>query len=147
MTEPMDTNDQAERIRRLQERRAASGRSRVARTAGDPAQAAGASTGATAPRRAPTPGKRRRRHPAAATRILLAGLSVASFFTIGGSVMLAQNNAATVAQTTPTVAGSAGTNATVPSSTAAGTSATPATANATSSTHRAPAPHTTTRAS
>ncbi len=97
--------------------------------------------------RLPKTGKRRRRHPAAATRILLAGLSVASFFTIGGSVMLAQNNAATVSQTTPTVATVAGTSAAPASTTASTPSATPTAANATSSTHRAPVAHTTTRAS
>ena len=57
MTDPGTDADRAERIRRLQERRAA------------PA--------------------RKRRHPAAGTRWLLGGLGIASFFTIAGSVAVA----------------------------------------------------------
>ena len=100
MTEHADNTDQAERIRRLQERRAASSASRAARTQSRSTEAV-KPTAATAARPARTTGRKRRRHPAGASRILLAGLSVASFFTIGGSLMLAQNNAATVSQATP----------------------------------------------
>jgi hypothetical protein len=62
MAEPVDPNDQAERIRRLQERRA----------------------GTT---------NARRSHPAAASRILLAGLSVSSFFTVAGAIALTHRQA------------------------------------------------------
>ncbi len=84
MTDPTDTQnaeqERAERIRRLQERRAASGKPRVA-----PSRAAVSHEVVTP--QAPTGARprTRRRHPAAGTRVLLAGLSVASFFTVGGS--------------------------------------------------------------
>jgi hypothetical protein len=72
-----DELDQAERIRRLRERRAAS-----------PGQ-----RGAAAPAT-----RARRRHPAAATRWLLGGLSVASFFTIAGTIAAANVNSVGTAQ-------------------------------------------------
>jgi hypothetical protein len=87
MAETPNTNDQAERLRRLQERRAASGRSN--RT---PTDGAGSSPAAPQSKRA------RRRHPAAATRVVLAGLSVTSFFAVGGAIAVA-NRPAQVAQT------------------------------------------------
>jgi hypothetical protein len=81
MAEPVDPNDQAERIRRLQERRA----------------------GTT---------NARRSHPAAASRILLAGLSVSSFFTVAGAIALTHRQATptqsvTAASGTPGAPGSA----------------------------------------
>ncbi len=148
MTERADTTDQAERIRRLQERRAASGGSRAAANGHRPATPTPAgATKAGAAKAAPAgraSGKRRRRHPAAASRILLAGLSVASFFTIGGSLALAQNNAATVATTPAAVVGPVAPNGTATSTAA---SATPATASANSSKQTAPVVHTRTKAS
>jgi hypothetical protein len=86
MTETPNSNDQAERLRRLQERRAASGRTSPPRSVD-----AGSTPAAPQPKRA------RRRHPAAATRILLAGLSVTSFFAVGGAIAVA-NRTARVAQ-------------------------------------------------
>ena len=81
MTDEMTAADRAERIRRLQERRAGT----ATRTA------AGTTTrGATKPRR---------RHPAMATRIFLAGLSAASFFTIAGSVAVANGGTSSAAPT------------------------------------------------
>lgn len=82
MTDRANDLDPAERIRRLQERAAAS---------------------RATPRQ---PGKRRH-HAAPATRWLLGGLSVASFFTIAGTVAVASANtfpnpAPTSANTTPT---------------------------------------------
>src|SRR5664279_656482 len=92
MDEAQKANDQAERIRRLQERRAASGRAKpapstAAADTGMVSASASASPG-PAPGPAPRPAARRR-HPAAASRILLAGLSVASFFSVGGAIALA----------------------------------------------------------
>jgi hypothetical protein len=93
MTETPNPSDQAERIRRLQERRAASGRSRqtVSTSAG--------TSEATAPKRS------RRRHPAAATRILLAGLSVSSFFSVAGAIALTHRSTTAPTATAPTVSG------------------------------------------
>lgn len=129
MTERPEQVDQAERIRRLQERRAASGRAPAAASTSN-------SKSAPAPKAKTATGKRRRRHPAAASRIVLAGLSVASFFTIGGSLMLAQNHAATV-----------GTSSVVTNPANSTSSAVPTAKSATSSTHATPTAHTTTRAS
>jgi hypothetical protein len=129
MTDPREPIDQAERLRRLQERRAAS--TRNPSTKGH---------GTTAGSRAAA----RRRHPAGASRIFLAGLSVASFFGIGGTMLLAGNHTASVA--TPAVATPAvavvqpSTNSTASSATA------PAAATSTKST-AAPVVHTKTRAS
>lgn len=145
MTERPDNTDQAERIRRLQERHAASSTSRATRTQSRSTETVNP-TSATAARPTPTTGRKRRRHPAAASRILLAGLSVASFFTIGGSLILAQNNAATVSQATPAVVGQIATATATTSSATSGASATPAAATAKSS-QSAPKAHTTTRAS
>lgn len=111
MDERPNVIDQAERIRRLQERRAASGRSRP--TASDGASAATA----TAPRTSS-----RRRHPAAGTRIFLAGLSVSSFFAVAGAIGLAHRSTSSVQ--TVSAANPAG----IPSS--AGLAATPGTASA-----------------
>ena len=111
MDERPNVIDQAERIRRLQERRAASGRSRP--TASDGASAAMA----TEPRTSS-----RRRHPAAGTRIFLAGLSVSSFFAVAGAIGLAHRSTSSVQ--TVSAANPAGT----PSS--AGAAATPGTASA-----------------
>ena len=111
MAEASNTNDQAERLRRLQERRAASGRSTRTATV-----AAGSAPSA------PQAGTRRR-HPAAATRIFLAGLSVTSFFAVGGAIAVANrpaNVAQTVAATTPGTVGAR--------SSAGGTAAQPASA-------------------
>ncbi len=131
MTERTNDIDQAERIRRLQERRAASGKSRVAATRSTVA-AAKTATGASPARQ-----QARRRHPAKGTRILLAGLSVASFFGIGGSLLLASNNATTVVQTAMPAATPAASNGAV--------SATPATTS--TGTHAPVVAHTTTRGS
>jgi hypothetical protein len=131
MTESTNDIDQAERIRRLQERRAASGKSRAAVTRSTVAAANPARGASPARQRA------RRRHPAKGTRILLTGLSVASFFGIGGSLLVASNNATTVLQTaTPVVTSAASTGA---------VSATPATASTGS--HAPVVAHTTTRGS
>jgi len=120
MTDDTTAAAQAERIRRLQERRAAS------------SPRAGATAHAASPtaRRAPAPRatKARRRHPAAATRIMLAGLSVASFLGIAGSVAIV-NGAAQSAAPTPVV----GTPAAAPPATTSATPA-PALAPATAST-------------
>lgn len=128
--------DQAERVRRLQERRAAS-----TRTANPRAETRGAApaptTGDATPlvRVAKPP---RRRHPAAATRWLLGGLSIASFFTIAGTVAVANqanlNTPAAVTSATPT-----------PASPSSATPVTGQSANRGSTT--APAAHTVTRGS
>jgi hypothetical protein len=115
--------DHEERIRRLQERRAASSGTRGGTVALGPAKSARPA---------------RRQHPAAATRWLLGGLSIASFFTIAGTVAVADqarlDRAASVSS--------------VSSTPAAPTSATPApSASTTSRTTAAPAPHTVTRGS
>lgn len=108
MTETPNQSDQAERIRRLQERRAASGRSR---------QAVATSTGrseAVTPKRTS-----RRRHPAAATRILLAGLSVSSFFSVAGAIALTHRSATAPTATAPPVSSvSVATNASATAATA-----------------------------
>ncbi len=111
MTDGTNPEERAERIRQLQARRASSA------------------------------GTKKRRHPAAATRWLLGGLSIASFFTIAGSVAVA--NQSTVANTpaarAPAVA------STPSSSTRQAGTATPSSAS--SSPRSVPAPHTTTRGS
>ena len=116
MTEIPNPNDQAERLRRLQERRAASSRSNRI-----PTDSAGSTP-------TPSPSKSRRRHPAAATRIFLAGLSVTSFFAVGGAIAVANHPAAvqTVAAATPV--NGAGTPATSGTKSTAGAAAQPATA-------------------
>ena len=98
MTDPNDL-ERAERIRRLQERRAASARTAnravATTTTGDADSPAPLRTSSTSGR---TPKRARRRHPAAATRWLLGGLSVASFLAIGGTVAVAnQANMTTAA--------------------------------------------------
>jgi hypothetical protein len=109
VAEPPNANDQAERLRRLQERRAASGRPTRTPQAGD----------GSAP--ASPQARARRKHPAAATRVFLAGLSVTSFFAVGGAIAVANR----AAQTTRTVAATPGTNAARTSATA-GSAAKPA---------------------
>ena len=131
MTETPNSNDQAERLRRLQERRAASGRSNLS-------PSASAATPPNAPKV-----KSRRKHPAGTTRILLAGLSVTSFFAVGGAIALANQAppAAPVAQ--PASSGVAVTNG-------AGTTATGTTRTATAAqpgTTTNVVAHTTTRGS
>jgi len=104
-------SDQAERIRALQARRAASARSRPTPSTEM------SSIGATAPRRAP-----RRRHAAAGTRIFLAGLSVSSFFAVAGAIGLTHRTTPTAqAVTTPSPVGtvSSGSAAATPGSTTA----------------------------
>jgi len=128
MTDRSNEIDPAERVRQLQARRAASGRT--------PRPAASARV-ATAPSARAKP---RRRHPAAATRWLLGGLSIVSFVGIAGTVAAAAPgpSASPVASTPATVA---------PTATPA-TAATPVTAKATSTVHAtAPVAHTTTRGS
>ena len=140
------TIDPAERIARLQARRAASGRpprAAPARTGDDTPTTAPVATSRAPGRTAPAarPGRRRRSHPAAATRWLLGGLSIASFFGIAGTVA-----AANVANTTSAAAPVA---ATAPAASTP-TAATPVAASATSATHAtkvAPVVHTTTRGS
>jgi hypothetical protein len=150
MTDHAKDLDQAERIRRLQARRAASTRTTHASAELAPGadDAAGA---APAPVRAAA-ARARRGHPAAATRWLLAGLSAASFFTIAGTIAVANVNAVGSAQpATPVVAAPA-----APAAPAAGAvavtpqAATPAPAAPAATTKAAPvAPvaHTTTRGS
>ena len=94
MTDPTtNESEAAERIRRLQERRAAS--SPTARVRPAAATPTGGAPTAGATRKAAPSRRTRRPHPAAATRWLLGGLSIASFFGIGGAVAAANLNAAT----------------------------------------------------
>lgn len=125
MTDQGTTDTQAERIRRLQERRAGSTPTRST-------QARSTQARSTQTRG----GKRKRRHPAAASRVLLAGLSLTSFFTIGGSLVLAGNNQSAVVQSVSAPATSAASATPV-------TGATPVTKALPS----APRAHTTTRGS
>lgn len=96
MTDDVTAAERAERIRRLQERRAATS----VRTA--------ASTTTSTAHSATVAAKSRRRQPATRTRVLLAGISVASFLGIAGSIGLAHSGtSATVAKpvaSTPAVA-------------------------------------------
>ncbi|MGZ4690548.1 MAG: hypothetical protein ACXVJ7_16690 [Acidimicrobiia bacterium] len=139
MTDPTpNDSDAAERIRRLRERRAASSpNARVRPTNATPA--AGAPTSAptsSGPRKA-TPSRRTRRpHPAAATRWLLGGLSIASFFGIGGAVAAANLNAAATATTASS--GTTGVAAAPTASAVPVTPATPRATNATSAATKAP---------
>jgi hypothetical protein len=129
MSDNREPIDQAERLRRLQERRAASSRRP-------------STTSPTTEGRDTTAGPRpaaRRRHPAKASRIFLAGLSVASFFGIGGSMLLAGNNTASVA--TPTVA------AVQPSTNATAAPTTAKTAATSTKSTAAPVAHTKTKGS
>jgi hypothetical protein len=129
MTDPAEP-ETSERIRRLQERRAA----------------------ATAPAR-PRAASPRRAHPATASRILAGGLSLASFFTVMAAFGIRQNGASSAVAPAPsatTVLTPAPTVA-IPA-TAAPTSATPvppttpAPVNATPAPQPVP-PQTTTRGS
>jgi hypothetical protein len=115
MADNSHDRDQAERLRRLQERRAASGRAgRLAATT--PESGAPEPDAVTATRLSPQPRNtlQRRPHPAAATRVLLAGLSVASFFAIGGTVAVAnlKSIAASTATAAPTGTATAANSAT-----------------------------------
>ena len=150
MTDEANEIDQAERIRRLQERRAASARARRP----DPATPeVGPTTRETAAARSTRPAstgpastaRRRRPHPAAGTRWLLGGLSVASFFTIAGTIAAANINAVNSAQpAAPTPAASVATP-TAATAAAATPAATPRAA--TKATPVVQVPHTTTRGS
>ena len=141
-----DTNDleRAERIRRLQERRAASARTAnravTPTTTGDADTPAPVRTSSTSAR---TPKRARRRHPAAATRWLLGGLSVASFLAIGGTVAAA--NQANVSAAQPAITTATATPAT--QTTTAATPASSATAKATTGSTTPRVAHTTTRGS
>jgi hypothetical protein len=148
MTDRSNDIDPAERIRQLQARRAASGRSQravaVASTA--PADAL-APAGVCARRSEPGPRtpKQRRRHPAAATRWLLGGLSIASFFGIAGTVAAANVSSVATPAATAVTASAPATNAL---GTVAQAAATPVTSKAThaasASTSTARVAHTTT---
>jgi hypothetical protein len=70
MTQQSNTTDPAERVRALQERRAASAAK---------ARSGGARSGGG-----------RKRHAAEGSRVFVAGLSVASFLTIGAAITVAQ---------------------------------------------------------
>jgi hypothetical protein len=74
-TQESNTTDPAERVRALQERRAAS--AAKARSGG--ARSGGARSGGA-----------RKRHAAEGSRVFVAGLSVASFLTIGAAITVAQ---------------------------------------------------------
>ncbi len=106
MTEHSNQLDAAERIRRLQERRAASGRAPRTNRVADAAPASAQQPADPPAVRART-SRQRRSHPAAATRWLLGGLSVASFFGIAGTVAaanvhsLAASSPATVTSSAP----------------------------------------------
>ena len=125
MTDNSNEIDQAERVRRLQARRAASGRTLVPTAAMSAAMSAEpeamtpvARTRSAAPRR---------HHPAAATRWLLGGLSLVSFFTIAGTVAAA--NVSAVSASAPIVTPvTANVVATTPVPSNAPTAATPGTA-------------------
>jgi hypothetical protein len=140
MTDQSNEMDRAERIRRLQARRAATAH---ASRAADPTATAG--EGAPAAGLPPRPASRRskRGHPAAATRWTLAGLSVASFFTIAGAVAVADQTAAGSPPPATPQAPAGPTPEAYP--TAPAPSATPR--SIASSGNAAPAPHTTTRGS
>ena len=142
MTDPTtNESEAAERIRRLQERRTASSpKARVRPAAATPT---GGTPTAGATRKAAPSRRTRRPHPAAATRWLLGGLSLASFFGIGGAVAAANLNSVATA--------SSGTTATAAAPTtpvATVTPATPRATNATSVATKAPVvAHSTTRGS
>ncbi len=138
MTDPTNDRDRAERIRRLQERRATPAPAKPTARSTNSAQVSAASISASLPNRP------RQRHPAAATRWLLAGLSVGSFLAIGGTVAAANRANLAVAQPASSVS-STGTTA-VANSTGQPTAATPATPRAATNA-TTPAPHTTTRGS
>ena len=124
MTDPTNDDAQAERIRRLQERRAGSAAPRVP-----------SARAATAPRNR-TP---RRRHPAAPTRWMLAGLSIFSFFGIAGTIAAA--NVSAVATAAP--ATNAASALSSPSASTGSVATTPVKATPASTATKAPAAHTT----
>ena len=149
MTDPNDV-ERAERIRRLQERRAASARTTnravATTTTGDTDSPTPLRTSSTSGH---TPKRARRRHPAAATRWLLSGLSVASFLAIGGTVAVAnQANLSTAAnQGNVSTAQPSGTAATATPAAPTATPAPSATQKATTGSTTPRVVHTTTRGS
>ncbi len=151
MTDHGKDVDPAERVRQLQARRAAAGRTRRpvagASRSSDAVEPVAAGPAAAGPSPGPRGGTRRRHHPAAASRWLLGGLSVASFFGIAGTIAAA--NVASVAAPAPTAATSAAPASATGSSTPA--AATPVATKATSakpaSSGTARVAHTTTRGS
>lgn len=96
MTERTNDLDRTERIRRLQERRVASG------TPGGVARPIPAETSGVR-RPAGSSTRPRRRHPAAGTRWLLTAVSATSFVAIGGTVALANRATGAVASPAPAV--------------------------------------------
>jgi hypothetical protein len=126
MTDTNDTQpgdmERAERIRRLQERRT------------PPKTPPAAKARTAVPGARPSP---RRRHPAAASRFLLAGLSIASFFTVGGAMILANGTPSGAVQAAAQPAGQAATT----------TGATASPATATKATSHAPVVYAVTRGS
>ena len=152
MTDPNDL-ERAERIRRLQERRAASARTAnravATTTTGNTDSPAPLRTSSTSGH---TPKRARRRHPAAATRWLLGGLSVASFLAIGGTVAAANQANMTTAtnQANVSTAQPAGNAATATPAAQPATAATPASSATQKATAGSTTPrvaHTTTRGS
>lgn len=142
MAEHTNDIDQAERVRQLQARRAAAGRTpRASTNASDPR-----TTRETAPSAGSRPRNpsQRRRHPAAATRWLLGGLSIASFFGIAGTVAAANVHAVA----TPVAAPLTAATPAAPASTGTATAPAAATPRAQSvQAAAAPVVHTTSRGS
>lgn len=132
MTDNSNEIDQAERIRRLQARRAASGHTPAPAAAmtAEPSELATpiARTRSAAPRR---------QHPAARTRWILGGLSVLSFFTIAGTVGAANVGSASAAApvVTPVTANAVATTPAASNAPTAATATTKATTAATSTAH------------
>jgi len=148
MTDRSNDLDPADRIRQLQARRAASGRTqRPAVSARVAAVDADADIPADSAAVRPQMTTQRRRHPATATRWLLGGLSIASFFGIAGTVAVA--NVSSVATPTPVTATSSApaTNAVVSGVPAAATPVTSKATNVSAAASTAQVPHTTTRGS
>ncbi len=133
MTDPTNDDAQAERIRRLQERRSVAGRSSRATATGGASAAEPRGTSARAATGPPNR-KLRRRHPAAPTRWMLAGLSIFSFFGIAGTIAAANVNA---------VATAAPTAASAPAAPTASAATTTVKAAPAPTTAKAPAAHTT----
>ncbi len=141
MTDRSSDLDRAERIRRLQDRRAGSARSRSTTRSTSTAQTA------DAPGSVSTRKRSRRRHPAAGTRWALAGLSVASFCTIAGTVAVADGSGVAGAQPAQSVSSVGTATATVTGTQSTAASASSATPRATAKSTSTPAAHTTTKGS